>query len=143
MIDKLLVYCKIKAIQNALTPSEESVFDSFCRAYSKRFFTPLHIVRQLDPEFVIQSVFDDNYEEVDVFDEIEGILEDIYKIESPGYEKQQKVDMDAFIKNMEQREKRRLRGEQDKDDKRKAMLRPAGPVKSSGSVDFSKLKDDK
>jgi hypothetical protein len=141
MIDELLVYCKLMAIQNALVPTEESVFNSFCRAYCKRFYTPLHLVHQMDPEIVIQSVLDDNYEEVDTSEEIEGILEDIYVIENPQYRKQQMKQMDSFIVNMERLEKDRLKTKRDKEDKQKSILRHQ-PIKS-GSVDFTKLNNDK
>lgn len=140
----LLIYCKLKAIDTMLNPSEESLWRSITRAYSTRFHVPLPQVRDMDPEEVIIEVLEARNEDVDEFDEIEGILEDILKIENPGYEKAQKADMDVFIKNMAKREQARLDAEDEKEERRTNKLRkqPDKPKPTKGSVDFGDLKED-
>jgi hypothetical protein len=93
-------------------------------------------------ESILSELMALKYEDLDVFEEIEVILEEIYKIENPGYEKQQKVEMDSFIQNMEAKEKKRLQKEKAKEEVRHDKLRQK-PFKTSGFVDFSKLKNDK
>jgi hypothetical protein len=51
--------------------------------------------------------------------------------------------MDVFIKNMGEREKKRLAAVKVQEEKNKAKLRPGLSGKKSGSVDFSKLKDER
>lgn len=132
----------MRAIESLLSPTEESIWRSFSRAYSERWHVPLPQVRAMDPLEVIGEVLEARYEDVDAFEEIEGILEDIYKIESPQYEVNQKANMKAFIKNIEKREKKRLEAEKKKEEKRIASFRKE-PPKKGGSVDFSGLKNDK
>jgi PBP1b-binding outer membrane lipoprotein LpoB len=132
MIDQLLIYCKLKAIDDRLNPTTETILKSFQRAYSKRFNTPLPQVEALDPEIVLQAIFDDKYEEMDLVEDIEEILTDIYRIENPDYDKQQQEGIKAFSKLVEEREKKRL----------KSALTKA-ETKKSGGVDFSKLKNEK
>lgn len=149
IFSELLIYCKVKAIESLLTPTEETIWRAFCRSYSERWHVPLPKVRAMDPEEVIAEVLEARYEEMDAFEEIEGILEDIYKIENPRYEKQQKVEMDSFIQNMAKREQKRLSAEQEREERRASKLRPEPPKtppqpkRSGGSVDFSKLNNDK
>jgi len=139
MFNDLLTLCKLKAIDSLLTPTEESTWKSFCRAYSERFYTPLPQVYQMDMEEVIGTILEANYADLDVFEEIEGILEDIYKLEDPNYMKKQKEESKAFVEHIERREKNRFNTIKERVEK--LATRPESQKR--GSVDFSKLKEDK
>jgi len=143
IFQELLVYCRVKALEDCLNPTPESIWKSITRSYSEKFGTPLAEVRAMDPEAVLSEVFEAQYEEIDIVEKIEDILEDLYKIENPDYEKVHKVEMDSFMKNLEKREKKRLRKEKVKEEQRLSSYKPGPQTKTGGSVDFSKLKDDK
>jgi hypothetical protein len=131
----LLEYCKAKSIKNTLQPDEESTWKSFCRAYSKKFHTPLHLVVGMDPENVIQAILDDQYEQMDPVESVETLLEQIYILEDPNYKAQKEEDMGEFVKLAEQKEIARIRK-----NKAKAAVKPNPLAKpTQGSVDFSGL----
>lgn len=139
IFQELLIYCKLKAYEDLLNPSEETLWRSITRAYSEKFHVPLPQVRQMDPEAVISEILEARYEDTDAFEDIESILEDIYTLEDPAYQQQQKAEMDMFIKNVEQREKRRLAQEKEKEKNQRDVLRQQP---KAGSVDFTKLKNE-
>lgn len=145
MFNELLEYCKAVALKNLLVPTEDSVWKSICRAYSKTFFVPLPEVLNLDPEHVILMVLEDRYEHVDVVQHIESLLEQIYILEDPAYRKQQSEDMDAFAKVAEQLEQKRINKNNNIDAANKKTLsgnadqEPEKPT--GGSVDFSGVND--
>lgn len=138
----LLTYCKLKAIESFLSPTEETIWRNFTRVYSEKWNVPLPEVRKMDPEQVILDVLESRYEQMDLVEEIESILEDILKIENPSYSKVKEVEVESFASKVEQREKNRLVAAQRKDDERLSK-RTAKEQPKTGSVDFSKLKDDK
>ena len=133
----LIETCKAKAIETVLIPSFDAVYGSFCRTYSKKFYTPLHLVYKMDPESVIQTIFDDQYDGVDVVDKIEDILEQIYTLESTEYKKQKEIDIGDFVKGAELREKARIKKNQTVEENRKVIKTEEKP--KQGSVDFSSL----
>jgi hypothetical protein len=139
IFNDLLIFCKLKAIDSLLTPTEESTWKSFCRAYSERFCTPLPQVYQMDMEEVIGTILEANYADLEPFEEIEGILEDIYKLENPEYVKEQKKESEAFVEHIEKREKNRFKTIRERVEKLATKTEP----QRRGSVDFSKLKEDK
>lgn len=137
----LLEYCKIKAIKDSLLPDEETIWKSLCRSYSEKFHTPLHYVETMDPEKVIQTIFDSQHDKTDVFENIENILDTIYSIEDPEYKKKKEENLDAFVKIAETMEQQRM-------NRPKKTLFEKEPAKtenklSGGSVDFSNLKEDR
>ena len=143
ILQELLTYCRVKALEDCLNPNLESIWRSITRSYSQKFATPLAQVRAMDPEAVLSEVFEAQYEEIDVVEKIEGILEDLYKIENPNYEKARMVEMDSFMKNIEKREKKRLKKEKAKEEQRLNAYQPGPQSKTGGSVDFSNLKTEK
>jgi hypothetical protein len=142
IFQELLTYCQMKAIGEKFAPTEESIWKALTRSYSERWGVPLPQVRKMDPEEVISEIFEAKYEEMDAFEEVEELLDLIYTTESPLYEKQQKADMDVFIKNVGKREKKRIDAEREKLALQQNALRQQQPVKKGGSVDFSKLKNE-
>ncbi|HXN74948.1 MAG TPA: hypothetical protein VN855_00465 [Candidatus Acidoferrum sp.] len=131
MLQELIQYCRIKAIDGVLNPTEETYWKSITRAYSKRFSVPLGEVRKMDPGAVILEVYQDDYDEIDVFEHLEDFLEQIYAADDPNYSKQKEEDMEVFIKAAEKRETNRIKPKN-----------PALEIKKSGSVDFSNLNTD-
>lgn len=105
---ELLDYCKAQAISNTLATNELTVWRSLCRNYSKTFSTPLHIVFDMDPEEVMLAVFEnqlDDFREED----IEAVLEQIYMLEDPEYERTRRDELKHFIDMAEEQEAERLR----------------------------------
>jgi hypothetical protein len=142
IFQELLAYCKAKALEEMFNPTEETVWKSITRSYSEKFHVPLPEVRKMDPEAVLSEIFEAKYEDIDPIEEVENLLEEIYTMESPDYQKEQRKEMDSFIKNVEEREKKRLEGMKLKEEKQQDTLREQ-PKRTGGSVDFSNLKDDK
>ena len=78
----ILQYCQAEAISGRVSPTEESMYRSLCRDYSEHFNTPLHMVLELNPEFVILNVLEKRAEKFDLEDyqSLEGILDMIMSI---------------------------------------------------------------
>lgn len=140
---ELLQYCKVKAIGDSLSPTEESIWRSACRYYSKKFNTPLKEVMKMDPEHVFLFNFEEQLNELDLEENIDSILEQIYRIENPNYEEKKEEEIQEFIKKIENDEKIN----KSKIDSSKKTL-PENEEKSKkeqpmgGFVDFSNLKDE-
>jgi hypothetical protein len=147
---ELLDTCKIESIANTFSPTHESVYRMLCREYSQKFFTPLHEVIKLDARFIILNVFESRYEKLD-FDKIEileDLLDTVYSIEDPNYERAKDEDLKNDIENYEQEEKERMeRGlsvlewNRLKKKKEESSLEEEEPqeLPKSGSLDMSKL----
>lgn len=105
----LLNYCKAQAILNTLEATEESVWRSMCREYSRAFYTPLHLVLQMDMEEVMLAVFENQLAEYDSDKDLEALLDKIYVLENPAYEKQKQEELEEFIDKAEMEEQERLK----------------------------------
>lgn len=138
MFHELLEYCKALAIKNALLPNDDTMWRSICRAYSKTFFVPLPQVMAMDPEHVIMTVLEDRYESIDVIENVEKLLDQVYAIEDPEYRKQQAEELDAFAELSEEREQKRLNKKTVVETKEE----PQENKPTGGSVDFSNLKNE-
>ena len=76
----LFELCRLKAIALAIDPTTESIYRMRCREYSEKFHTPLHVVeRELDPIFVLQHLYEIQYSTRVVDEELNEILEQLYK----------------------------------------------------------------
>ena len=135
-LKEILEFCKVKAISDVLSPTEESIWEDACRTYSQSFHTPLQEVLKMDMEHVFYQNFALQLEEVDVDESVEELLEQVYKIENPDYEAEKEEELQAFIKKVEEDDKKRS-----KLILKKQPLIPKDAPKS-GSVDFSGLKDE-
>lgn len=109
-IEELLSYCQITAIHNRLLPDAQALYRKFCRQYSKKFYTPLPQVMELDSIHVIQSVYEDSLENMDLEDDedVAAILERILMLEDPNYEAVSEEDLQDFIDEAEQEEEERV-----------------------------------
>lgn len=107
----LLEYCQADAISGVLSPTEETVWRSICRSYSKKFNTALHLCLDgtIDPEDIMKAEFEDQLEKLNLDEDLEVILDKIYMLIDPEYEKEKRVELDDFIEKAEKEEEERLR----------------------------------
>lgn len=84
--DEFLEFHQIKAVYSALNPGFESVWRAKCREYSIKFHTPLHLVHTMDPEFIVQNLYEDEYNKKHVNNNLDEILDQLRRIKDPTYE---------------------------------------------------------
>lgn len=99
--DDLLKLCKAEAAENLLYPTEVTVFNSLCREFSKRFNTPLPQVLELDPEFVMRHVFEDDYSkntDLSKYEDLEWLNERVGEMLDPDFHKKKEVEIIDFMK---------------------------------------------
>lgn len=107
----LLDFCQAEAIANKLSPTEASVYRAICRSYSKMFHTPLKKVIEMDAEHVILNVYEEQLEAVDEekYEHLEKMLDTIYQIEDPNYERTKSEAFEDDIRMYEREEEERIR----------------------------------
>lgn len=105
---ELVEHCQAEALANKISPTNESLWRHFCRSYSKKFHTPLHIVEELEPLAVLQAVYEDGMSDFDVEDNIEDVMDQLYSLQDPNYEKQKNNDLKDFMKRALIEEEQRL-----------------------------------
>lgn len=101
-------YCQALALANKLHPTDEAIYRSFCRQYSRSFHTPLHQVLDLDPIVVMTAIYEDQLEEISLDDNMEQIMDLIYQLEDPEYAQQKRDELKQFIKDSEEEEEERI-----------------------------------
>lgn len=146
ILQLLFEYYHANAILDKLEPTELFVWESVCRTYSKRFFTPLHQVLEMNPEFVIKHVFADQYADIELKDDINEILDILMKIEDPEYERLQDEELEKFATQSVKEETQRLASgksimqsvKEGLVSKRKSIHEPPEVLKS-GFIDLSYL----
>lgn len=104
----LLDLCQSEALANRFSPTEKSIWESHCRTYSKKFHTPLSQVLEMTPEHVMSNVYEDQLSDIDPEEKIEDLLDWIYALEDPSYERKKEEDLDEFVKKAEREEEQRL-----------------------------------
>jgi hypothetical protein len=108
-IYSLFELAQLRAINVALEPSQESIWRMRCREYSVKYNTPLHVVmNELDPLFVLQQLYEEQFPPSIVDEEIEELLERLYKIRDPEYTVMSKEETEALVDNVLNREIKRL-----------------------------------
>ncbi len=107
----VLESCQAEALAAKMLPDEISVFRSFCRSYSKRFSTPLHLCLDgtIPPEDIMLAEFEEQLEEVKLEDNLEMLLDKIYVLQDPTYERQKKAELEDFIVQAEREEAERIK----------------------------------
>jgi len=138
----LFEICRLKAIARAIDPTTESIYRMRCREYSEKFHTPLHIVeRELDPLFVLQHLYEIQYSPKIIDEELNEILEQLYRIKDPSYSPISKEEMedlvDAVLNKEIQRLSKKKRPTQETiqaEIKKKEIQKP-----KSGSMSFGEL----
>lgn len=111
---EILEYCKAEAIACKFKPTEESIYRSLCRDYSKYFNTPLARVLKLDPIHVVLNVYEqqlDNWSEetLNKFETLEELYETIMRIKDPNYDELKEKEIADEMERYEAEEEERLK----------------------------------
>jgi hypothetical protein len=132
---------QIKAIQSALDPSLDSIWRMRCRDYSVKFHTPLHtVINDLDPIFVLQQLNEDRYHPSVVEEELEELLETIYKIKDPTHSKMSDQETEDLVDAVLNREIQRLaKKKAPTQETIKAEIKQAESKPKSGGMTFGDL----
>lgn len=105
----LLELSQLNAIQAAIEPTIASIWRIKCRQYSEKFHTPLHtVMNKLDPIFVLQALYEDQYSPGVIEEELEEILEKLYRIKDPTYSSLSKEDLENLVDSVMNKEIKRL-----------------------------------
>lgn len=89
---------ELKAIGLAIDPTLDSIWSLKCREYSEKFHTPLHVViNELDPVFVLDQLNQDKYHPSVATNELEELLDKLYKIKDPSYSKMSKQEIEDLV----------------------------------------------
>lgn len=108
---ELLEYSQAEAISSFLSADEVSVWRSICRSYSKKFSTPLHLCLDgtIPPEDILLAEYEDQLEKFKIEEDLEVLLDKIYMLIDPEYEREKKVELEDFIKKAEREEEERIK----------------------------------
>jgi len=137
----LFEIAQIKAIHNALEPTMDSIWRARCRDYSKRFYTPLHVVMEdLDPEMVLLALNEERYPISCVEEELPELMETLYKIKDPSYTSISKEDIEAMVDNVLNKENARYNKKKTKEQIEVKKTAPENILKSGG-MSFSNLEN--
>jgi formate dehydrogenase maturation protein FdhE len=105
----LFEICRLRAIALAIDPTTESIYRMRCREYSEKYHTPLHIVeKELDPMFVLGHLYEVQYSPKVVDEELNAILEELYKIKDPNYAPMSKEELEDMVDAVMNKEIKRL-----------------------------------
>lgn len=106
----LLDYTQAQAIVNTLENTELAVWRRKCRTYSQKFSTSLHLCLNgtIPAEEILLAVFEDQLESFEEEKDLDNLLDTIYSMEDPDYERQKKEDLEEFIEKAEKEEDERL-----------------------------------
>jgi hypothetical protein len=141
----LLTYCRIHAISTCFNPTEESIYRDACRSYSKTFHTPLEDVFKLDPEVVFLANYEEQLSDIDLEENVESLLEQIYAIEDPDYFKSKEDDLQQFIQKVQQEEYEKVSKKQSSKNslpKIENPIPPDKPIQGSFSADNLNMKNE-
>lgn len=128
----LIDIAQINAIQDAVNPTQESLYRLKCRDYSTIFHTPLHMVHTLDPLFVLKELYSHQYRLGEVDNELEDLLDILYKIQDPTYNRLSKEDTEELVDAALNKELKRL-----------GKKKPENKVDTKNTSEKKKLKVDK
>lgn len=104
----LLETLYLKSVKTALDPDAEALWRAKCRAYSAKFNTPLHLVNDLDPEFVLTNLYELENTREHVTENLEEILDKLYKARDPDYEPMDDEEVEDLVDAVLNKEIKRL-----------------------------------
>lgn len=105
----LFEICRLRAIALAIDPTTESIWRMRCREYSEKFHTPLHIVeKELDPIYILQHLYEIQYSPRVIDEELNEVLEQLYRIKDPNYSPLSKEEMEDLVDAVMNKEIQRL-----------------------------------
>ena len=144
----LLECIQLKTILTALEPDSESLWRAKCRDYSQKFHTPLHLVFDLDPEFVLLNLYEEDNTTKKINSNLDDVLDRLYRIQDPTYAPMLDEEVEELVDAVLMREMKR-KGEikPDKSEKSvlaKPTLEKIAPITSGGLKfdDLNKLEAD-
>lgn len=105
---ELIEYCQTAALASKLAPDDEAVYRTLCRTYSEMFNTPLYLVKQMEPLDAILEVYEKQFSDIDVEENLEQILDMLYGLEDPDYATTKRNELKEFMKKAEEEEKKRI-----------------------------------
>jgi len=138
--------CRLRAIALAIDPTTESIYRMRCREYSEKFHTPLHVVeKELDPIFVLQHLYEVQYSPRVIDEELNEVLEQLYRIKDPNYNPMTKAEMEDLVDAVLNKEierlskKKRPTQETIKNEIKKETLKEEIQKPKKGSMNFGDL----
>jgi hypothetical protein len=133
------------ALADKLHPTEEAVWERYCREFSTRFSTPLMEVRSMDPLFVLTQVNGDNLSDFNPEENMESLMEMIGSLSDPEYDLKKERAIREENRQIEERERLRLeRGEaihpsMEKDKRVITKEQPPKELPKSGGLNMSAI----
>ena len=104
-----LELAQLKAIHSALEPSADSIWRIKCRVYSEKYHTPLdRVMNELDPNLVLQALFEDQFPPSIVEEEAEDLLDRLYTIKDPSYRRISQEETENLVDSVLNREISRM-----------------------------------
>lgn len=94
---EFLEQMQVRAIASALRPNADYIWREKCREYSVQFATPLHQVYDLDPEFVISSLYEAEFSRAKVEENKEEVLGKLYRLNDPDYEEIEQEEIESLV----------------------------------------------
>lgn len=128
----LLEHIQVKSILFALSPNDQSIWRGMCREYSEKFHTPLHVVYELDAEFVLTNLFETEFSTKNVKKNLDEILDRLYRMRDPNYEAMDNAELEDLVDAVLNKEMKR-KGEIRNDPKIEE------PKPTQGGVNFAGL----
>lgn len=136
----LIEFHQVLSIGLALEPTTESIFRIKQREYSDRFNTPLHEVAKLDMAFILQHLYEDLYPPSIVEEELEELLDKLYKIKDPTYSRVSVQETEDLVDAVLNREiARAAKKKVPTQESSKEVDMPGTPTPKSGGLNFGQL----
>lgn len=128
----ILEHIQVKSILFALSPNDQYIWRRMCREYSEKFHTALDRVHQLDPEFVLTNLFEEEFSTTNVKKNLDEILDRLYRLRDPNYEVLDDAALEDLVDAVLSKEMKR-KGEVRNDPKLEE------PKPTQGAMNFSGL----
>ncbi len=139
---ELFEFYKIQAISNAINPTMDSIWRLKCREYSKNFNTPLWEVENvLDPRHILLSLEEEKYHPSIANNEMEELLDELYRIKDPTYTKMSKETLEELVDHVLNKEIKRLNSKKapTPESIEAEIKKSESRTPKSGSMNFSDL----
>ena len=134
---------ELRAIDSKLNRTEDSIWRYYERQYSEKFHTPLHQVSELEPLFILQALFESQFDSLSLSEdgELNSLLDRLYSIQDPNYDAEaEKAELEFNKKAEEEEEERLAKLAAKKKKKQKNASEKKSPIdKKNGGIDLSYL----
>jgi hypothetical protein len=106
---EILELAQAQALSDRLHPTEISVYEKFCREYSKLFSTPLHEVLDMSMEHVLKNLFSDSLAQWSTEDDLDQFLDLVGSLQDPEYDAKKEKQRREEMRNIEEQEALRIK----------------------------------